>query len=142
MRRWPLGEWCVLRVAFADCGFRALVFGFGSRRSRALGATLYPVYLGLNAETGLEVAALHTSGNWTNGTNCRSRSQNANNTRWNTNSNIGSRRHSDTGRSSQIPLAGFLNLVAKGETLDGKIPNGKAKVASRNAERHFRQKKL
>ena len=40
---------------------------------------------------------LHAGGNWNNGTNCRSQSRNANNYRWNTNSNIGLRRQSDTG---------------------------------------------
>lgn len=40
---------------------------------------------------------LLAGGNWNNGTNCGSRYRNANNYRWNTNSNIGARRRSDTG---------------------------------------------
>ena len=35
--------------------------------------------------------------NWSNSTNCRSQSQNANNYRWNTNTNNTCRGHTDTG---------------------------------------------
>jgi len=40
---------------------------------------------------------LLAGGNWNNGTNCRSRCRNANNYRWNTNANIGTRRCTETG---------------------------------------------
>jgi len=40
---------------------------------------------------------LLAGGNWNNGTNCRSQCRNANNYRWNTNTNIGSQFASDTG---------------------------------------------
>ena len=36
-------------------------------------------------------SSLLAGGNWNNGTNCRSQSQNANNYRWNTNTNISAR---------------------------------------------------
>ena len=45
---------------------------------------------------------LIAGGNWNNGTNCRSQSRNANNYRWNTNSNIRGRFTADTGNSNII----------------------------------------
>jgi hypothetical protein len=50
---------------------------------------------------------LIAGGYWNNGTNCRSQSRNANNYRWNTNTNIGARFASDTGfceRNSWLDL--------------------------------------
>jgi len=55
---------------------------------------------------------LLAGGNWTNATNAGSRYRNANNYRWNTNSNIGARFASDTGSKQQLHLAGPSGLVA------------------------------
>jgi len=65
--------------------------------------------------------------NWNNGTNCSSQGQNANNYRWNTNTNIGGRALSDLGRI----LNGLNNPANISE-----IQNRSCRVASRRAETH------
>ena len=58
---------------------------------------------------------LHAGGNWNNGTNCGSRCRNANNYRWNSNSNIGARFASDTGllmeRNSWLDLLALFRAT-------------------------------
>jgi len=56
---------------------------------------------------------LIAGGNWDNGVNAGSRSRNANNYRWNTNSNIGCRFCADTGeiRGENKLLAGRISLA-------------------------------
>lgn len=55
---------------------------------------------------------LHASGNWNNGSNCRSQSRNANNWQWNADSNISSQFLADTGSIlAATLLAGFNDLV-------------------------------
>jgi len=48
--------------------------------------------------------------NWNNGTNCRSQSQNANNYRWNTNTNISAQFLADP-RITQFPTPMGIKLV-------------------------------
>ena len=54
----------------------------------------------------IEERELHAGGNWSNGTNCRSQCQNANNYRWNTNSNISCQFCADTGECGAKPTPG------------------------------------
>ena len=54
---------------------------------------------------------LLAGGNWNNAANAGSRSRNANNYRWNTNTNIGARFASDTGQQ-KLHLAGSFGLVS------------------------------
>lgn len=57
---------------------------------------------------------LIAGGNWNNGANCGSRSRNANNYRWNTNTNIGCRFCADTGEGCGVKLlAGCISLAQK-----------------------------
>ncbi len=49
------------------------------------------------------LSKLIAGGNWNNAANCGSRCRNANNYRWNTNTNIGARFVSDTGLLSETP---------------------------------------
>ena len=58
------------------------------------------------------VEALIAGGNWNNAANAGSRSRNANNYRWNTNTNIGARFASDTGQQ-KLHLAGSFGLVSR-----------------------------
>jgi len=53
---------------------------------------------------------LLAGGNWNNGTNAGSRARNANNYRWNTNTNIGTRFAADTGFIAE--LNSWLDLSA------------------------------
>jgi len=53
---------------------------------------------------------LIAGGNWNNAANCGSRSRNANNYRWNTNTNIGARFVADTGLRNE--LNSWLDFMA------------------------------
>jgi retron-type reverse transcriptase len=64
---------------------------------------------------------LLAGGNWNNGTNCRSRARNANNYRWNTNSNIGAR--SCTRIQERVKLPGWTIHPCQAVT-SGKTHNG------------------
>jgi hypothetical protein len=46
--------------------------------------------------------ALHAGGNWNNAANASSQARNANNYRWNTNTNISGRSLADSGESNQL----------------------------------------
>jgi len=68
---------------------------------------------------------LIAGGNWDNGVNCGSRGRNANNYRWNTNSNIGCRFCADTGECAEIKsINSWLDALAL--PFQGKIHNGGA----------------
>lgn len=59
------------------------------------------------------LSKLLAGGNWNNAANCGSRYRNANNYRWNANTNIGARFVSDTGEHfGAILLAGFHGPVS------------------------------
>ena len=74
--------------------------------------------------------------NWDNGTNCRSRSRNANNYRWNTNTNIGRRAGVDTGAGVSNP---WLNTKALSQ---GKIQKRRIGLASKETESQTNQNKM
>lgn len=61
---------------------------------------------------------LLAGGNWDNGANCSSQSRNANNYRWNTNTNIGRRAGVDTGTTAGVKqlLAEHKGLVERQNT--------------------------
>ena len=68
---------------------------------------------------------LHAGSNWNNGTNCRSQSRNANNYRWNTNTNIGSQFLTDPGNikiNSRKLLAELINPVERQNTQRRECP--------------------
>lgn len=72
---------------------------------------------------GLNRHLLLAGGNWNNGTDCGSRSRNANNYRWNTNANIRAQGRTDTGVQRDARLTpGWTVLALSG--VPGKIQNG------------------
>lgn len=54
---------------------------------------------------------LHAGSNWNNGTNCGSQCRNANNYRWNTNTNIGTQFLADPGRYEKPNSYGMTKLA-------------------------------
>jgi RNA-directed DNA polymerase len=68
---------------------------------------------------------LHAGGNWNNSSNCGSQCRNANNYRWNTNTNIGARFASDTRADLILERNSWLGLPAMfGTTVPSKIQSG------------------
>jgi hypothetical protein len=77
---------------------------------------------------------LNAGGNWNTGSNAGSRYRNANNYRWNTNTNIGRQFAADPDFRAKL-LAGFVSLVS-GLT-GGKIHNGGARGLVAPCESHL-----
>ena len=73
--------------------------------------------------------------NWDNGTYCRSRSRNANNYRWNTNTNIGRRAGVDTGKIEGVGNS-WLNTKALSK---GKIQRRRMGLVSKETESQTHQ---
>jgi len=76
--------------------------------------------------------------NWDNGTYCRSRSRNANNYRWNTNTNIGRRAGVDTGENKGVGNS-WLNTKALSQ---GKIQRRRMGLVSKETENQAHQTKM
>lgn len=77
-------------------------------------------------------AELHAGGNWNNGSNCGPRCRNANNSRWNTNTNIGSRSCTRIqGAHEPNSLAGHLTMPGNRKSDEGQNTRRRVGMASR-----------